>query len=447
MDISSLVELAVAGPQIRAGDPARSDDAMAGRFSLEDRAEGTPSDGTDVALADGVAPLGTLLPLCLLPVSKAPEAPDADMSPRGIASAPSGPDGRHVPKEKGPSVAGEVRNLPDIPPASVVEGDPRQPAAQATAAAGAAPADQRLTGTSLPGIDLAGALPDDAQARPPESATDNPQAAVTPAPQGHDSRRADDPAGAVRLAAEDARDRPSDLGGRNGHQRNDQNPADTGEIVRPDPEAPHKQTTASQVTRDGADRRSERDGAAPGPAERPATVAVAGEDQGAPPGDATAPSATAAIRGPSGRPVETAHQPRVHAPMPGEIGRQMAEAVAGFPDRPVEITLSPEELGRVRMVIATSDGTLTLQVVADRPDTLDLMRRHADQLAQDFRDMGFDKLEFRFGGQGGGSNREGDLPRPLRANDDEAIAPGALHRTLARPAPVGSAGRDLDIRI
>ena len=41
------------------------------------------------------------------------------------------------------------------------------------------------------------------------------------------------------------------------------------------------------------------------------------------------------------------------------------------------------------MTLATHDGTLTLAIHTDRPETIDLMRRHIDQLAQDFRDLGF----------------------------------------------------------
>ena len=52
----------------------------------------------------------------------------------------------------------------------------------------------------------------------------------------------------------------------------------------------------------------------------------------------------------------------------------MADALHRLPDRPVELTLNPEELGRVRMTLATHDAGITVTIVAERADTLDLMR-------------------------------------------------------------------------
>ncbi|WP_347311643.1 flagellar hook-length control protein FliK [Defluviimonas sp. SAOS-178_SWC] len=83
--------------------------------------------------------------------------------------------------------------------------------------------------------------------------------------------------------------------------------------------------------------------------------------------------------------------------LPAGLGHRLAEAVGQFPDRPVEITLSPEELGRVRLTLATHDGALTMMIQADRQDTLDLLRRNIGSLAQDFRDLGYQDLSFSFG--------------------------------------------------
>ncbi len=60
------------------------------------------------------------------------------------------------------------------------------------------------------------------------------------------------------------------------------------------------------------------------------------------------------------------------------------------------------------------NGTLTLAIHTDRPETIDLMRRHIDQLAQDFRDLGFSDLSFSFGHDdsaryGGSDARQADI--------------------------------------
>jgi len=39
---------------------------------------------------------------------------------------------------------------------------------------------------------------------------------------------------------------------------------------------------------------------------------------------------------------------------------------------------------------------MTVSITAERPETLDLIRRHIDILGQDFRDMGYERSEFSF---------------------------------------------------
>lgn len=112
-------------------------------------------------------------------------------------------------------------------------------------------------------------------------------------------------------------------------------------------------------------------------------------------GDAIGPSVTGetAPAASSGRPEATTTQPT--APRP--TMQQIAEALPRQEGRATEITLDPEELGRVRMVLSAQDGTLTLSVTAERGETLDLMRRHAESLAQQYREMGFSDIDFSFG--------------------------------------------------
>jgi hypothetical protein len=95
----------------------------------------------------------------------------------------------------------------------------------------------------------------------------------------------------------------------------------------------------------------------------------------------------------------------------------MAGIAAQFHDRPVELILSPEELGIVRMTLSASDGAAVLSVSAERPDTLDLMRRNIELLERQFRDLGFDSVSFTFGGHAKGGT-------PDRDRSDGASSPG-----------------------
>ncbi|WP_288938868.1 flagellar hook-length control protein FliK [uncultured Roseovarius sp.] len=128
---------------------------------------------------------------------------------------------------------------------------------------------------------------------------------------------------------------------------------------------------------------------------------------------------------------EGPHAPRTAAPssvpdLPRHVAAQLAEAVQrgagpGL-ERAVELTLNPAELGRVRISMAPGDGMIVLTVLAERGETLDLMRRHADILAQEFHDLGYGTAEFTFGQSDGGASQDGDTGRstpdaPTKAQD------------------------------
>lgn len=83
--------------------------------------------------------------------------------------------------------------------------------------------------------------------------------------------------------------------------------------------------------------------------------------------------------------------------MPGHIAQQLAQAMHRNPDRPVELALNPAELGRVRMTLTTTDTGIVVNILADRPETLDLMRRNIDDLGESFADLGYDDISFAFG--------------------------------------------------
>ncbi len=134
-----------------------------------------------------------------------------------------------------------------------------------------------------------------------------------------------------------------------------------------------------------------------------------------------------------------------------DIGRQAAQSVAHairhMEGGSVEIALSPEELGHIRLLLRdhmTATPTVTLH--ADRADTLDLMRRHIDILAQDLRDMGYRDVSFSFGGQthDGGTTRQHSFRADAIAPPDTPqgkVPPAPIHQS--RPIPDGA----LDLRI
>lgn len=81
------------------------------------------------------------------------------------------------------------------------------------------------------------------------------------------------------------------------------------------------------------------------------------------------------------------------APPVRQILQQLTETPINVGDR-VEITLSPEELGRVHLSARQTDHGVILLVQAERPETLDLMRRHLPDLMQDLQRMGFGDVSY-----------------------------------------------------
>lgn len=139
---------------------------------------------------------------------------------------------------------------------------------------------------------------------------------------------------------------------------------------------------------------------------------------------------------------------RAEMPMPPQVAQQLATAMARAPDKPVEIALNPPELGRVRLMLSTNEIGVTVQVIAERGDTLDMMRRHIGDLGQSLADLGYEDIAFAFG-QGGDAADTGDENNKseqgaLRLDLD----PGVTEDTeTTNPAPLAHASTGIDVRL
>ncbi len=102
--------------------------------------------------------------------------------------------------------------------------------------------------------------------------------------------------------------------------------------------------------------------------------------------------------------------------LPRHISQQIIATMRHQADAVSELHLSPSELGRVRISLVSSDAGMVVSIVADRPETLELMRRHVDLLAKDFHEIGYDAAEFSFG------QSTSDDSQDRRAPGDESTA-------------------------
>lgn len=130
-------------------------------------------------------------------------------------------------------------------------------------------------------------------------------------------------------------------------------------------------------------------------------------------------------------------------PVHRQVSEQLVVQLDAAQDGTTEISLSPEELGRVRMTVHHGEQGTSISIWAERPETLSLMRRSAESLMADLQQRGFGdaRLDFSENGQPGRQQNahyttgSGDLPG--------AATPA---QTLAASALPPAQGR-LDIRI
>lgn len=118
------------------------------------------------------------------------------------------------------------------------------------------------------------------------------------------------------------------------------------------------------------------------------------------------------------------------------IARRLDIAISEGPAGIVEIALDPEELGSVRLGLVPDGGGITVFLSAERPETGDLLRRHAEHLARDLREAGYGDVSFRFGSDtaSGGGHPDGGLASPYRTDANGAATPvGSAPAPAPRP--------------
>ncbi|WP_297773948.1 flagellar hook-length control protein FliK [uncultured Roseovarius sp.] len=88
--------------------------------------------------------------------------------------------------------------------------------------------------------------------------------------------------------------------------------------------------------------------------------------------------------------------------LPQVIARQVVASVSrsGVGGRSIELSLAPSELGKVQMRLTSNDGQITVNLLAERPETLDLMRRHAEVLERALHEVGYEHAQFTFSQEG-----------------------------------------------
>ena len=131
--------------------------------------------------------------------------------------------------------------------------------------------------------------------------------------------------------------------------------------------------------------------------------------------------------------------------MPANVTPTIIALARAGDDGPTQIALSPEELGRLTISVRHEGDFVHVTLTAERPETLDLLRRHSGDLLADLRQSGFSGATFSFG-QNGQDQKAGTSNAPLAVPGHAPVLaplPAPDHPTPAR----AHAGAGLDLRL
>lgn len=174
------------------------------------------------------------------------------------------------------------------------------------------------------------------------------------------------------------------------------------------------------------------------PAPQPALRSLGGElsniGQGAgqPDQDISAPRPEGVPSLPPPRPTERAAEPqRQHLTPPPNLHSQLLAHASTAIDRQVEVLLTPEDLGSVRFQIRHHGETVSILLSAERGDTMDMLRRHGDELMREFRQAGFSGATLDFGRWGQQQQSQQQAPANFALADDFATLPLLPRPSLA----------------
>ncbi|MCF6444693.1 flagellar hook-length control protein FliK [Nereida sp. MMG025] len=126
---------------------------------------------------------------------------------------------------------------------------------------------------------------------------------------------------------------------------------------------------------------------------------------------------------------------------PRQVAQQLAEAFNLNATGMTELTLNPEELGRVRITFSGGDAGMVVMLQSERPETQDMLRRNVDLLMQEFENAGYETLNFAFG-QNGANNGEQEQASSQDVSD-EPVLDGPPEKQMPRT----TAQSGIDIRL
>jgi hypothetical protein len=106
----------------------------------------------------------------------------------------------------------------------------------------------------------------------------------------------------------------------------------------------------------------------------------------------------------------------------------------------IELTLTPDDLGKIRLYMTPDGDKIRIFVHADRPETLELIRRNTESFSADLRQAGYSNASFSFSGSNGRQPAQQDRENTKSGFDSangDPIATTAPKPTIGQIKPSG----------
>jgi len=130
--------------------------------------------------------------------------------------------------------------------------------------------------------------------------------------------------------------------------------------------------------------------------------------------------------------------------LPPETAPAIILAVSQSGTNTVDLVLKPEDLGKLRFEMTQNGDQIRIHLTVERPETMDLLRRNADQLLFEFRQAGYSGATLSFGHWGQGGQQQHPAPPPT---DLPITSISAAREPQSATMQQLSSGTGLDLRL
>jgi flagellar hook-length control protein FliK len=136
------------------------------------------------------------------------------------------------------------------------------------------------------------------------------------------------------------------------------------------------------------------------------------------------------------------------------VTRQIVDAVHAriTAEKIIEVSLNPAELGRLKLILTPAENGLIINVMAERAETIEIIRRNMIDLEKAFSEMGHENISFsfdqnsEFAGQNEQDNEQGSAGQhPEKTDWPEQVKPATTSKMRLTVDPSITTG--IDIRV